>query len=98
MLDDQGVWHREEDAVSALLVGYYESLFTSSDPHNLDSVLDGVQAVVTKDMNAKLLETYTTEEVAVAIKEMAPLKAPGPDVMPPLFFSDILARHRFGHN
>ena len=98
MLDDQGVWHREEDAVSALLVSYYESLFTSSDPHNLDSVLDGVQAVVTKDMNAKLLETYTTEEVAVAIKEMAPLKAPGPDVMPPLFFSDILARHRFGHN
>ena len=98
LLDYQRVWHREEDAVSALLVGYYESLFTSSDPHNLDSVLDGVQAVVTKDMNAKLLETYTTEEVAVAIKEMAPLKAPGPDVMPPLFFSDILARHRFGHN
>ena len=86
MLDDQGVWHREEDAVSALLVSYYESLFTSSDPHNLDSVLDGVQAVVTKDMNAKLLETYTTEEVAVAIKEMALLKAPGPDGMPPLFF------------
>ena len=86
MLDDQGVWHREEDAVSALLVSYYESLFTSSDPHNLDSVLDGVQAVVTKDMNAKLVEMYTAEEVAVAIKEMAPLKAPDPDGMPPLFF------------
>ena len=80
------MWHREEDVVSALLVGYYESLFTSLDPHNLDSVLDGVQAVVTKDMNAKLVEMYTAEEVAVAIKEMAPLKAPDPDGMPPLFF------------
>ena len=41
-LGDQGVWHREEDAVSALLVGYYKSLFTSSDLHNVDSILDGV--------------------------------------------------------
>lgn len=37
-------------------------------------------------MNAKLIELYTAEEVTAAIKEMAPLKAPGPDGMPPLFF------------
>ena len=37
-------------------------------------------------MNAKLIEMYTAEEVIAAIKEMAPLKAPGPDGMPPLFF------------
>ena len=42
--------------------------------------------MVTKDRNAKLVERYTAEEVVAAIKEMAPLKAPGPDGMPPLFF------------
>ena len=84
--DDQGVWQREEEAVSALLIDYYGSLFTSSDPHNLESFLEGVQAVVTEDMNAKLVERYTAKEVAIAIKEMAPLKAPGPNDMPPLFF------------
>ena len=86
LMDDRGVWHKEEEAVSALLIGYYENLFTSSNLHNLDSVLDGVQAVVTEDMNAKLIKLYTAEEVTAAIKEMAPLKAPGPDGMPPLFF------------
>ena len=86
LLDDQRVWNREEEVVSALLVDYYGSLFTLSNPHNLDSVLEGVQLVVTDDMNPKLVERYTAEEVAVAIKEMALLKAPGPDGMPPLFF------------
>ena len=80
------MWHREEDAISALLVGYYESLFTSSDLHNVDSILDRVQAMVTEDMNAKLVEMYTAEEVVAAIKEMALLKAPSPNGMPPLFF------------
>ena len=84
--DDQGVWQREEEVVSNLLVGYFGSLFTFSDPHNLDSVLEGVQAVVTEDMNAKLVERYTVDEVAATIKEMALLKAPRLDGMPPLFF------------
>ena len=75
LLDDQGVWNREEEVVSALLVDYYGSLFTSSNPHNPDSVLEGVQLVVIDDMNPKLVERYTVEEVATAIKEMASLKA-----------------------
>ena len=52
----------------------------------MDSILDGVQAMVTEDMNAKLVEMYTAEEVVAAIKEMALLKAPSPNGMPPLFF------------
>ena len=42
--------------------------------------------MVTEDMNAKLVERYTAEEVAAAIIEMAPLKALEPDGMSPLFF------------
>ena len=37
-------------------------------------------------MNSKLTAIYTMEEVELAIKEMAPLKAPGLDGMPPLFY------------
>ena len=82
------MWQRDEEAVSALLIDYYGSLFTSSEPHNLESFLEGVQVVVTEDMNAKLVERYTAKEVAIAIKEMAPLKAPRPNGMPPLFFQN----------
>ena len=35
---------------------------------------------------AQLDKPYTSKEVGVAIGEMAPLKAPRPDGMPPLFF------------
>ena len=42
--------------------------------------------MVTESMSADLMRPFTSEEVGVAIKEMAPLKAPGPDGMPPLFY------------
>ena len=56
--------------------------FTSSQPHDLDRILDGLEEVVTDEMRADLAQAYTSEEVDAAIKEMAPLKAPGPDGMP----------------
>ena len=49
-------------------------------------MLEGVQEVVTGEMNASLMMEYKPEEVAFAIKEMPPLKAPSPNGMPPLFY------------
>ena len=37
-------------------------------------------------MNAMLLRPFLREEVEVAIKQMKPISAPGPDGMPPLFY------------
>ena len=42
--------------------------------------------MVHEEMRANLARPYTSKEVAAIIKEMAPLKAPGLDGMPPLFF------------
>ena len=47
--------------------------------------MDRVHEVVTEEMRINLAKPYIAEEVDCAIKEMAPLKAPGPDGMPPLF-------------
>ena len=41
---------------------------------------------MTNEMNEKLVANFTIEEVEVALKQMAPLKAPGLDSMPPLFY------------
>ena len=49
-------------------------------------MLEGGQEVVTEEINASLAMEYKLEEVVAAIKEMAPLKASGPDGMPPLFY------------
>ena len=48
--------------------------------------MEGVQRVVTEEMNSKLTAIYTMEKVELAIKEMAPLKALGLDGMPSLFY------------
>ena len=37
-------------------------------------------------MNNSLIRNFSKVEVEVALKQMAPLKAPGPDGMPPAFF------------
>jgi hypothetical protein len=42
--------------------------------------------VVTEEMNNQLIKEFTAEEVDVALKQMAPLKAPGPDDLPPIFY------------
>ena len=84
--DNSGVWQTKEGVISQVLVDFYAGLFTTSNTHYLESILEGVQEVVTWEMNTKLTGPYTREEVECAIKEMAPLKALGPDGMPPLFY------------
>ena len=65
------------------------SLFTSSQPRNFSDIMDVVQPSVTEDMNTQLLRPFLREEVEVAIKEMKPTTAPGPDGMPPLFYQSF---------
>ena len=84
--DNDRVWQTEEGIVSKMLIDYYVDLFTSSNPHNLESILDGIQEVVTWEMNSNLTAPYTVEEMEIAIKDMASLKALGSDGMPPLFY------------
>ena len=86
LCDENGTWQENEEVILGLLIEYYANLSTSSNPCNLDRILEGVQPVVTEDMRATLAMPFNAEEVECAIKDMAPLKAPGPDGMPPLFY------------
>ena len=84
--DVHGEWVMDEEAVSSIFMDFYSRLFTTSCPTDLERVLEGVQPVVSESMNEVLTRPYVCEEVDVAIKQMTPLKAPGLDSMPPLFF------------
>ena len=68
------------------IVNFYKTLFTSEEPNNFEEVIDTIPHVVTNEMNMKLEADFTIEEVEVALKQMAPLKAPGPNKMPSLFY------------
>ncbi|KAK7840574.1 transposon tx1 uncharacterized 149 kda protein [Quercus suber] len=80
------VWCTQETQIKNIALEFYQSLFTSSSPTNFDEVLHKVQPSVTADMNTLLLRQFNREEIEIAMKQMAPITAPGPDGMPPLFF------------
>lgn len=86
MHNGNGVWQEGEEVASAMLVDFYSQLFTSSNPHDLDHILVGVHPVVIEAMRTNLDKPFSSEEVGQAIREMTPLKAPGPDSLPLFFF------------
>ena len=45
-------------------------------------------------MNTGLIGNFSKEEVTIALKQMAPLKALELNDMPPIFFPALLGEHR----
>ena len=81
-----GEWVDGEDQIAQLFIDYYSELFTTSNPSHLAEVLENIPQVVSDSMNADLVKPFVKQEVDVALKQMAPLKAPGLDGMPPIFY------------
>jgi ribonuclease HI len=72
--------------MQALAKEFYHELFTSQGVNGMDAVLEHVPQKVTANMNESLTAPYTEEEVKVALFQMFPSKAPGPDGYPAHFF------------
>ena len=83
--DEQVSWRVNSNAVSTIIIDYYQQLFKSSKVDPSSSVLIHVPTVITEEMNSSLSREFKEEEVLLAMMQMAPLKAPGPVGMPLLF-------------
>ena len=86
LYDNNNRWCTQKQGIIYTVVDFYHSLFTLANPDSFDEVLDEIPHLVTLDMNAQLTDTFLVAEVEAALKEMALLKAPEPDGMPPLFY------------
>ena len=75
-----GVICSDEESISNTFIDYNQSLFTSSQPSNIDVAVEDIPMSITEEMNAWLETEYTRDEVAWALKQMEPLKAPDPMV------------------
>ena len=84
--DSQGREVSGDEGVSAMIVEYYKHLFTTQNLHDIEEVVQFTKQVVSEDMNNSLIRNFSKDKVEVALKQMGPLKAPGLDGMPPVFF------------
>ncbi|XP_065628492.1 uncharacterized protein LOC136067104 [Quercus suber] len=66
-----------------------DKLFSSSNPEASVGDLDSIPQVVIAEMNETLTGEFQAWEVESTLKQMAPLKALGPDGMPPLFYQNF---------
>ncbi|XP_074313541.1 uncharacterized protein LOC141648720 [Silene latifolia] len=90
LIDEEGREYVGFEAVQGAAKGYFERLFKSGSPSNFEPLLEGIAGRVTDRMNGFLRSEYTIVEVEMALNQMHPLKAPGPDDMNGLL-SNLLA-------
>lgn len=85
---------------------YFKGMFTADPNISPDRVTRLIQQRITDEMNDKLCVGFTDEEIAMAVFQIGPLKAPGPDGFPARFYQcnwdivkqDIMAAvRRFFH-
>ena len=81
-----GQWRLDPKIVASVMLAFYKNLFSSSNFVPPDLALDSIQTTVTEDMNRQLLAEFLEGEVKLALNQMALLKAPRSDGMPPLFY------------
>ena len=81
-----GKWCTDQRVIATEVIDFFSKLFSSSNFCQPELALGTIETVVTDDMNRQLAAEFKECKVHEALSQMASLKAPGPDGMPPLFF------------
>ena len=84
--DENGEMCSNEEGVVGILTSYNQQLFSSSNPISIEDAVADIPNSVDAEMNQYLTAEYIRAKVERAMNQMEPLKAPGPDGLPPLFF------------
>ena len=86
IMDENGIWDETKEGIANVVVSYFEKMYTTSYPSHILEVIDTIPTKISSEMNQSLIKEFTKEEVLVALKQMHPTKAPGPDGMSAIFF------------
>lgn len=83
--NEEGMAISDNDGMCALVKEYFENVFAGSCEirHNVAAGNDGL---ISKTQNANLVAEFSYEEFTIAVKQMHPKKASGPDGLNPAFF------------
>ncbi|XP_013608296.1 PREDICTED: uncharacterized protein LOC106315069 [Brassica oleracea var. oleracea] len=84
--DDNGTEFFSEGAKGNLDAEYFTNLFMSSNPHDLESLLDRFEGRVSLEMNEMLTKPVSQEEIRVAAFNVRGSSAPGEDGLTGTFY------------
>ncbi|KAA3472829.1 reverse transcriptase [Gossypium australe] len=83
---DSGQEINEESIIQEEAMLYFENLFTSKGVADPKEILEGIEGNISDEINRRLQAPFREDEVRAALKGMGPIKAPGPDGFPAIFF------------
>ncbi|XP_066347579.1 uncharacterized protein [Miscanthus floridulus] len=84
--DQEGNWCDDPRQMQCMASEFFNDLY-SADPNVVpDELIDLIEPKISDTMNNDLCQDFSTEEIADALFQMGPLKAPGPDGFLARFF------------
>jgi hypothetical protein len=86
--DEDGVWWSGQENVEKVLLHYFDELFSSSSPIDIEQACEAIQKRLSPDHVELCNQRFTSDEIKETVEQMHPLKAPGPDGLPALFFQE----------
>lgn len=83
---EDGSWCSDEKEMQGMAENYFKSVFLKDSSINPIDLVDLFEPKITTNMNEELCKTFSPEEIADALFQIGPLKAPGPDGLSARFF------------
>lgn len=78
--------------MGSIIEKYFRSIYTTSNPSDFDDILNEIHPATSDEATGMLgrdFHQFHVDEVQLALKQMDPLTALGPDGMSPMFYKSF---------